>query len=78
MNLQQVTDNLICLEFFVACIVVGLEYMHMNGVLHRDIKPENLLLDEEGYLRITDLGISKTWSPENSQDTSGTPGYMGN
>lgn len=33
-------------KFFIACIVVGLEYMHNNGVIHRDIKPENLLLDE--------------------------------
>ena len=31
-----------------------------------------------GYLRITDLGIARIWKPENSSDTSGTPGYMGN
>ena len=49
----------------------------MNGVLHRDIKPENLVLDENGYVRITDLGIAKVWNPENAQDTSGTLGYMG-
>ena len=61
----------------IACVVAGLEYMHLNGVLHRDIKPENLLLDTDGYMRITDLGISKMFNPENSFDTSGTPGYMG-
>ena len=63
-------------KFFVACIIVGLEYMHNNGVIHRDIKPENLLLDEKGYVHITDMGISKMWTPDNSHDTSGTPGYM--
>ena len=31
----------------------------------------------EGYVRITDLGIARVWRPENSSDTSGTPGYMG-
>lgn len=31
-----------------------------------------------GYVRITDLGIARIWRPENSSDTSGTPGYMGN
>jgi serine/threonine protein kinase len=66
------------IEFMVACIVVGLEYMHNNGVIHRDIKPENLVMENNGYVRITDLGIARIWSPENSQDTSGTPGYMGN
>jgi len=63
-------------KFFVACIVQGLEYLHMNGCIHRDIKPENLVLDNKGYVRITDLGIARIWRPENSSDTSGTPGYM--
>lgn len=31
-----------------------------------------------GYVRITDLGIARIWRPDNSSDTSGTPGYMGN
>ena len=53
-------------KFFVSCCIIGLEYMHNNGVIHRDIKPENLLMDCNGYLRITDLGISKEWTHENS------------
>lgn len=32
-------------KFMIACLVIGLEYMHNNGVIHRDIKPENLVLD---------------------------------
>ena len=52
-------------KFFAICILIGLEYMHTNGVLHRDIKPENLLIDENGYLRITDMGISRMWNLEN-------------
>lgn len=50
--------------------------MHNKGVIHRDIKPENLVLDEKGYVHITDMGISRLWSPDNAHDTSGTPGYM--
>ncbi len=61
----------------IACIMIGLEYIHNNGIIHRDIKPENLVLDSKGYVRITDLGIARLMQPENSQDTSGTPGYMG-
>ena len=44
--------------------------------MHRDIKPENLVLDEKGYIRITDFGIAKVYHRENSSETSGTPGYM--
>lgn len=64
-------------RFFVACILTGLEYIHINSIIHRDIKPENLVLDSKGYIRITDFGIARKLSGEdNSHDTSGTPGYM--
>ena len=63
-------------KFFVACIFLGLEYLHNNNIIHRDIKPENLVLDDKGYVRITDLGIARYWKENNACDTSGTPGYM--
>ena len=63
-------------RFFIACIILGLEYLHVNNTIHRDIKPENLVLDEKGYVRITDFGIAKLLQKENSSETSGTPGYM--
>ncbi|KAK9764717.1 hypothetical protein K7432_007559 [Basidiobolus ranarum] len=39
-------------------LITGLDYLHSMGVAHRDIKPENILLDENGYLKITDFGVS--------------------
>ena len=33
-------------------------------------------MEASGYVRITDMGIAKILRPDNSQDTSGTPGYM--
>eukprot|EP01016_Furgasonia_blochmanni_P020338 TRINITY_DN2268_c0_g1_i1.p1 TRINITY_DN2268_c0_g1~~TRINITY_DN2268_c0_g1_i1.p1 ORF type:complete len:462 (+),score=43.57 TRINITY_DN2268_c0_g1_i1:480-1865(+) len=63
-------------KFFIASIIHGLEFLHVQGIIHRDIKPENLVFDAKGYLRITDLGIARIWRPDNSADTSGTPGYM--
>ena len=63
-------------RFFIACMVYTLEYIHGNNVIHRDIKPENLVLDNKGYVRITDFGIAKENLPDNSSETSGTPGYM--
>ncbi len=53
-------------KFFIACLVQALEVVHQCGIIHRDIKPENLVFDSEGYLRLTDFGIARYWSPENS------------
>ena len=63
-------------RFFLACIIHSLSYIHKNKVIHRDIKPENLVLDDKGYVHITDFGIAKINLPDNSSETSGTPGYM--
>ncbi len=29
-------------------MLLGLEYLHLNGVIHRDIKPENIVVDYDG------------------------------
>ena len=63
-------------KFFIACLLLGLEYIHKNNIIHRDIKPENLVSDDKGYIRITDFGVAKIRKEDNSSETSGTPGYM--
>ena len=63
-------------RFFSSCILLALEYIHANNIIHRDIKPENLVLDQKGYVRITDFGVAKKNTRDNSSETSGTPGYM--
>lgn len=63
-------------RFFIAAILVALEYIHANNIIHRDLKPENMVMDANGYIRITDFGIARAVRSDNSADTSGTPGYM--
>ena len=66
------------IKFLISNIILSLEYIHKHGIIHRDLKPENLLFDEEGYLHLTDFGISKIYNPEKYEilDISGTPGYI--
>ena len=63
-------------KFIISNILLSLEYIHINNIIHRDIKPENILIDEKGYLAITDFGIARFRREENSNEKSGTPGYM--
>lgn len=46
-------------KFFIACILIGLEYLYEKKIIHRDLKPENYVMDSEGYLRLTDFGVSR-------------------
>ncbi|GAA95203.1 uncharacterized protein L969DRAFT_92069 [Mixia osmundae IAM 14324] len=41
-------------------VVLGLEYLHHNGIIHRDIKPANLLwaTRERDLVKISDFGVS--------------------
>jgi serine/threonine protein kinase len=38
--------------------VLGLEYLHYQGVIHRDIKPANLLQARDHHIKISDFGVS--------------------
>ncbi|KLO20012.1 Pkinase-domain-containing protein [Schizopora paradoxa] len=42
-------------------LIIGVAYLHSQGVAHRDIKPENLLFNTKGQLKIGDFGASTVY-----------------
>ncbi|XP_040203695.1 hormonally up-regulated neu tumor-associated kinase homolog A-like [Rana temporaria] len=61
-------------------IMSAMEHLHRHGIVHRDLKIENFLLDENGNIKIVDLGLSNTIKCEGlSQDLlntqCGSPAY---
>lgn len=46
-------------KFWSANVIDAIAHMHGQGVAYRDMKPENLLVDEQGYVILIDLGFAK-------------------
>eukprot|EP00462_Mataza_sp_D1_P016699 CAMPEP_0175156706 /NCGR_PEP_ID=MMETSP0087-20121206/21765_1 /TAXON_ID=136419 /ORGANISM="Unknown Unknown, Strain D1" /LENGTH=787 /DNA_ID=CAMNT_0016444173 /DNA_START=31 /DNA_END=2394 /DNA_ORIENTATION=+ len=63
-------------QFYAAGVVLAFEYMHSKSIIYRDLKPENLLLDDRGYLKITDFGFAKELKEGRTYTLCGTPDYL--
>ena len=44
-------------KFYIAEMVLALEYVHKIGYIHRDIKPDNILIDQYGHIKLADFGL---------------------
>lgn len=64
-------------RFYTAEVTLGLEHLHSLNIVYRDLKPENILINDQGHVRISDLGLAIEVDPGSTvRGRVGTAGYM--
>ena len=60
-------------KFYIAELILAIEYLHKRDIIYRDLKPENILIDEDGHFKLADFGLAK----ENVTDNTPTKTFCG-
>ena len=60
-------------------LILGIEYLHAQGVVHRDIKPDNCLVTDDDVLKLVDFGVSEMFEKDTEMVTAksaGSPAFL--
>eukprot|EP00008_Paramoeba_atlantica_P006004 CAMPEP_0201483954 /NCGR_PEP_ID=MMETSP0151_2-20130828/8154_1 /ASSEMBLY_ACC=CAM_ASM_000257 /TAXON_ID=200890 /ORGANISM="Paramoeba atlantica, Strain 621/1 / CCAP 1560/9" /LENGTH=545 /DNA_ID=CAMNT_0047867357 /DNA_START=8 /DNA_END=1642 /DNA_ORIENTATION=+ len=64
-------------KFYATNVLFGLQYLHSQRIVHRDLKPENLLMNDQGYLCLTDFNVALNLNEEGkAKGFAGTRAYI--
>jgi len=63
-------------RFYLACLLSAVEAMHTMDWIHRDLKLENVMIANNGYAKVIDLGLAKRIVDTYAFSMCGTPVYM--
>ena len=62
-------------QFYIGQVIYALEYLHDKNIVYRNLKPENILINKNGYIKLSDFELMKEIE-DRTYTLCGTPGYM--
>lgn len=71
-NLEQIVKDRGTLDYVTAVDTIrqaadGLGHAHQLGMVHRDVKPGNLLIDNNGIVKLLDLGLARFFKSDDEE-----------
>ena len=63
-------------KFYAAIIGLTIDYLHKNGIKYRDIRPDNIIIEKNGYLKISDFKISQLFKLKENNLIKETSEYL--
>ena len=71
-NLEQIVKDRGPLDYVMAVDTIrqaadGLGHAHQLGMVHRDVKPGNLLIDNQGIVKLLDLGLARFFKSDDEE-----------
>ena len=65
-------------KFYIAELILAIEYLHQHNIIYRDLKPENILIDSDGHIKLADFGLAKENVTNDTPNKTfcGSPQYL--
>ena len=53
-------------KLYAAIIGLTIDYLHKNGITYRNIRPDDIIIERDGYLKISDFKMNKLFKLNNN------------